>query len=318
LASRIERFLEYKRALGRRYETEDCALRLFNRYLSEHGIDTVEGLTADVLEAFLASRPRDRPRSYNHLLGVVRRLVDWLVVQGDIENAPTLPPPRRTTSRRLPFLFNVETARRLLALAGRLPDDPRARLRGPTYRTIFGLLYGLGLRVGEVTRLSATDIDRERSLLVIRQTKFSKSRLVPYGSQMARFIGLYLAQAEAQRGAPLGTAPVFSFCDGRPINRHSIDRIFRRLIDQLDLIASPGGHAPRVHDLRHSFAVGTLLRWYREGLDPRRRLLHLSTFLGHVQPDSTAVYLTITEELLRQAGCRFEKYAAPVLEGVSP
>ena len=75
---------------------------------------------------------------------------------------------------------------------------------------------------------------------------------------------------------------------------------------------------PRVHDLRHSFAVGTLLRWYREGADPAARLLHLSTFLGHVDPASTAVYLTITADLLQAAGERFERFAAPLSTGGAP
>jgi len=74
---------------------------------------------------------------------------------------------------------------------------------------------------------------------------------------------------------------------------------------------------PRLHCLRHSFAVGTLLRWYREGIEPQDRLLHLSTFMGHVQPSSTAVYLTITADLLREANQRFERFASPLLKGVT-
>jgi integrase len=81
----------------------------------------------------------------------------------------------------------------------------------------------------------------------------------------------------------------------------------------------PAGVAPpRVHDLRHSFAVGALLRWYRDGGDPTSRLLHLSTFLGHVDPASTAVYLTITAELLQAAGERFGRFVAPLSTGAAP
>lgn len=317
LASAIERFLAHKRALGRRYETEEYALRQFDRYLCEQGIAAVDVGKTEVIEAFLASRPRHRPRSFNHLLGVVRRLFDWLVVQGDFQRAPSLPSPHRETSHRLPFLLDAEQARRLIELARALPDWPRARLRGQTYSTIFGLLYGLGLRVGEVTRLLAADIDRERQLLIIRQTKFAKSRFVPFGPRMAVFLGRYVSEVEARRGPLRRASPVFSFRDERPVSRSSIGGTFRSLVAGLGMIAADGGRAPRVHDLRHSFAVGTLLRWYREGLDPGRRLLHLSTFLGHVHPDTTAVYLTITEELLRQAGCRFEHYADSILRRVS-
>jgi integrase len=150
-------------------------------YLVGAGVRSLDEVGPEVLDAFLASRPRTTPRSYNHLLGTVARLFAWLVAQGVLLRSPLAARPRRQTARRLPFLFDAPTARRLLDLAGRLPDNSRAPLRGLTYRTIFALLYGLGLRVGEVSRLLRGDVDLDRDLLVIRLTKFSKSRLVPFG-----------------------------------------------------------------------------------------------------------------------------------------
>jgi len=105
--------------------------------------------------------------------------------------------------------------------------------------------------------------------------------------------------------------PLFSFTQGRHIHPCTISQTFHKLLPQLELRLPPGVAPPRVHDLRHSFAVGTLLRWYREGVDPNRRLIHLATFLGHVDPNSTAVYLTITDELLREAAQRFHAFAQP-------
>ena len=314
MKSTFERFLAHKRALGRRYDTEEYALRLFDRFISDNQIATPDEITVQVVEAFLISRPRRRPRSFNHLLGVVRRLFDWLVVQGEIDRSPPLPRPRRETSGRLPFLFDAAQMRQMLAAAGSLHDRPHARLRGPTYRTIFGLLYGLGLRVGEATRLCTGDVDHDRQLLIVRKTRFSKTRLVPFGPRMAAHVRQYVALVEAQRGPLDPPSPVFSFMDGKPISRSAIGRVFRILVSELGFTGPNGTLAPRVHDLRHSFAVGTLLRWYRQGLDPRQRLIHLSTFLGHVHPDTTAVYLTITEELLHQAGHRFERLVSPVVE----
>ncbi len=318
LASAIERFLAHKRALGRRYETEEYALRLLDRFMSDRGIATLDAITAELIDEFLTSRPRRRPRSFNHLLGVIRRLFDWLVAQGDITRPPALPRRRRRTSARLPFILDASQMQRLLDLAGALPDQPRAPLRGPTYRTIFGLLYGLGLRVSEVTRLELDDVDHDRRLLVIRESKFGKSRLVPFGPRMAAFIGRYVTFIEDRRGPLAPHAPLFSFVRERPVGRAAIGHVFRLLVSELEFTPRDGTRSPRVHDLRHSFAVGTLLRWYRQGLDPRQRLFHLSTFLGHVQPDSTAVYLTITEELLREAGDRFEQFAAPMVGRDTP
>lgn len=313
LAKRIEAFLAHKRALGRRFEVEEKPLRLFDRFLVDRGVETLEGVTAELLDAFLAARPRARSRSYNELLGVVRRLFDWLVAQDLLAGSPLRAQPRRQTDQRVHFLFDPAQARRLLALAEALPDNSRARLRGSTYRTAFALLYGLGLRVGEVARLHAGEVDLERSLLVIRQTKFSKSRLVPFGPRVAALLRGFLQQQEKRRGPLAPDAPVFSFDGHRAIHPGTLSQTFHQLLPRLELKLAPGTSSPRVHDLRHSFAVGRLLRWYREGLHPQDRLLQLATFLGHVDPNSTAVYLTLTPELFEQARQRFERFAAPLL-----
>jgi len=177
---------------------------------------------------------------------------------------------------------------------------------------IFVLLFGLGLRVGEACRLQRQDLDLDRQLLVIRKTKFGKSRLVPFGPRMGREISNYLQHAEARCGAISPEYPLFSFDKDkrRPLRPTTISRIFHDLVVQLNLTIPAGVAPPHLHCLRHSFAVATLLRWYRTGVDPMTRLLDLSTFLGHVSPSSTAVYLTITSELLECAGQRFAQFAA--------
>jgi len=310
LADGIRAFLAYKRALRRRFDTEDKALRLLDRYLCDQRIPDMAAVNAETLELFLASRPRNQPRSYNHLLGVLRRLFDWLVGQGILVCSPLRIGPRRATTRRIPFLFDLPLARRLIQIADQLQDNSRAPLRAATYRMIFALLYGLGLRVGEVSRLHRKDVDLDRQLLIIRDTKFSKSRLVPFGPRMAEALKKYLLKREQRWGAHQQETPVFSFTRDKPIHPGTISQTFHHLVPQMELNLTAGFAFPRVHDLRHSFAVGTLLRWYREGINPADRLLHLSTFLGHVDPTSTAVYLTVTAELLQEANQRFARFAA--------
>jgi len=314
LAEGIQRFLLHKRALGRRFETEEWSLRLLDRFLVEHGISTMTDVTAEVVDVFLASRPRRSSRSYNQLLGVLRRLFDWLVAHTDLDRSPVHGCSRHATGQRIPFIFDAEQAHRLLELAGELPDACNTQLRGPTYRTIFALLYGLGFRVGEVCRLCVQDLDPKRRLLVIRQTKFAKSRLVPFGPRLGKLLQHYLALREARCVVLAPNAPLFSMMGNRPVGRGTIGSTFRNLLPELDLKVPPGSSPPRLHSLRHSFAVGTLLRWYRAGMDPAQRLLHLSTFLGHVSPESTAVYLTITDALLQAAS---ERFACPVFKEVS-
>jgi site-specific recombinase XerD len=309
-AEAIQCYVDYKRALKRRFFTEEKTLHLLDRFLHERAVERVDSIDPDLIAEFLASRPRARPRSYNHLLGVVRGFFAWMVVQEHLTRSPVRATPRRATVRRIPFLFTPDQARGLLDAAASLPDHNRASCRGATYRTIFSLLYGLGLRVGEVSRLCCKDVDLDRRLLVIRETKFSKSRLVPFGPRVAEMLAQYLELQTRCGRALLPLTPVFSFRTGEPIHPGTISQTFHHLWPHLGFTLPAGVDPPRVHDLRHAFAVGTLLRWYREGIDPSTRLLHLSTFLGHVDPTSTAVYLTITAELLDEASRRFERLAA--------
>ena len=320
LAAHIERFLSHHRALGKRFDTEESALRLLDRFVHECDVNTIAQITPRVLEAFLRSRPRSRARSHNHLLNTVQRLFRWLVAQGVMASSPahTLA-PRRTTQHTAPFLFEPAQVERLLVRAATLRDGPFATHRGRTYRMIFALMYGLGLRVGEVSRLRRRDLDLERQYLHISQTKFGKSRLTPFGPRMASALRSYLQQHQRHRCLSADD-PLFSLAeDGRrPLGSKSISRTFRNLLPELGLRVPAGVAPPRLHCLRHSFAVSTLLRWYRAGVDPGGHLLYLSVFLGHVNPASTAVYLTITAELLKQANQRFERFAAPVLEETRP
>ncbi len=314
LAGGIRAFVAHKRALGCRFDAEEKKLVLLDRYLVDQRVVRLDELTADVLNGFLASRPR-APRSYNDLLATVRQFVDWLVLYEYIKRSPLRAEPKRAGPPLRPFLFDKVQARRLIDAAAQLPDTPCTRMRGKTYSTIFMLLYALVLRVGEVTRLCVEDIDFEQRLLVIRQTKFSKNRLVPFGPRVESRLQQFVCEREHWLGRLDAHHAVFTFSKvlHHPICSTTVSWIFHKLVVDLGFKAAPGVTAPHLHCLRHSFAVTTLLRWYREGVDPAERLLYLSTFLGHVSPATTAVYLTITNELLQAASQRYARFAAPVL-----
>jgi len=314
MAPGIEAFLTHKRGLGCHFRVEELSLRLLDRFLVAQAIRTPDAITPDVIDAFLASRPRHAPRSYNHLRGTLVRLFTWLAAHDCFGPSPVRTRPRRSTVTRPPFLLDDAMARRLLDIAGRLPDAGGTVGRGRTYRVIFALLYGLGLRVGEVARLSVEDVDLTRDLLVIRHTKFYKSRLVPFGPRMHAVLCEHLARRRAA-APPTSAGSLFTLRGGRSIHPGTISQTFHHLVPQLELAIPEGTPGPRVHDLRHAFAVGTLLRWYRSGCDPGSRLLQLSTFLGHVSPVTTAVYLTMTPALLDQASTRFEQWAHAALAG---
>lgn len=313
LAVAVADFLAHKRALGRKYRTEEATLRLLLAFADDCGIDDLRQLTPCLLDEFVASRPRTRARSFNHLVGILGCFFDWAVIQQRVANSPLHRSRRRETDRRMPFLFDAAQVRQLLDAAARLPDNPRAKGRGPTYHTLFALCYGLGLRAGEACGLRLGDVDADRQLLVVRGGKFGKSRLVPHGPRIGRLLA---RQAERRRGSD--EDPLFSFDGRRSVNPCSASQTFHRLVVDLDFPITDGVSAPRLHSLRHSFAVGCLLRWYREGVDPSTRLYTLSTFMGHVDPASTAVYLTITPQLLAEATRRFEAFAAPAWSQAQP
>ena len=225
----VSRFVEHKRALGRKYESEEAELRLLVRFAEEHGASRLEELTPVLLDDFLASRSRPRPRGFNHLLGVVRRLLDWAVTHELLEASPLQTRPRRETATRIPFLFDITQARRLLDAAAALPDYTQAPQRGATYRTIFALCYGLGLRVGEASALRVGDVDRTRSLLVVRRAKFGKSRLVPHGPRIGELVAQQLQRRSD--GVRLDDdAPLFTFDGHRSVHPRSVSLTFHRLV----------------------------------------------------------------------------------------
>lgn len=319
LGSEIEGFLAHKRSLRRRYDVEEKTLALLDAYLLEKKIGSLIELTPARVDEFLLSRPRLRPRSYNHLRCTVGRLFSYLVDRGKLSQTPLRSPPRRARYERTPFIFDAVTAKRLLALAKTLPSNGGTIERGNTYFVLFAVLYGLGLRVGEACRLCIKDVDLERRLLVIRETKFYKSRLVPFGPKLEALLVQHLHRRQmAPAGPPSSDQPLFCLRGGRPVTPTTVSLTFHALVPKLRLDVPPGISPPRLHDLRHAFAVGALTRWYRLGLDPQQRLLALSTFMGHGDISSTAVYLTTTPELLELANRRFRTFAEATLrEGPS-
>ncbi|MGH2767615.1 MAG: tyrosine-type recombinase/integrase, partial [Actinomycetota bacterium] len=188
LGSTIDAFLAQRRAIGRKYDSEEAELVLLLRFAKLRGVGSLDQLDAGLLDDFLASRPRGRPRSFNHLLGVLRVLLDWAVAQELLAVSPLQARPRRGSADRIPFIFDLAQARRLLEAAADLPDTPRVQGRGLTYRGIFALCYGLGLRAGEACGLTLGDVDPQRALVVVRGGKFGKSRLVPHGPRIGQLL----------------------------------------------------------------------------------------------------------------------------------
>jgi site-specific recombinase XerD len=166
-----------------------------------------------------------------------------------------------------------------------------------------------GLRISEALSLRLTNVDLTDGVLTICESKFYKTRLVPMSPALTGTVGEYVAQRAKEHPTQLDGA-LFLTRTGVPVARHTAENVFTRLRVRAGVLRHDGGrYQPRLHDLRHAFAVHLLVSWYRQGADVQRLLPQLATYLGHVHIAATQRYLTLTPELLHEASQRFERYA---------
>ena len=282
-------------------------MRLLERFAGECRVWRLDQLTPGLLDEFLASRPRSRPRSFNHLLGVVAGLMDWAVAQELLEASPLRARRRRVTSARVPFLFDAAQARRLLDAAAALPDNARAAQRGPAYRTIFALCYGLGLRPAKPADCASATSTPSATCSSWRAASSARAASSRTGRASPRWSASRLGRRRAA-GVPPPAAPLFSFDGGAACTPARPARSFTGWW-RLSAWPSPKGSRRRrcTASATRSRSGACFAGIARDST--RSRLHQLSTFMGHVDPASTAIYLTITPALLAEANRRFEAFA---------
>ncbi len=298
----IEQYIVFRKSLGEIQHSNACTLRMFGRFLGSAA--DIADVRPEQVTAFLAGRGQ-RTLTWHHKLSVLRVFYRYAVSRHYVAAAP-LPTviPKRPPSF-VPYIFSQEELGRLLRAAD-ADTRSQACLEPITTRTILLLLYGAGLRVREALTLQRGDVDLEAALLTIHQTKFGKARLLPVGPKLRGVLAQYAAQSTATAPA----APFFTKRDGGRVQRDRLGATYRYLRERAGISRSDGArYQPRLHDLRHTFAVHCLTSWYRQGADVQKLLPHLSVYLGHVCLRHTQVYLRMTPELLGEAGQRFEQYS---------
>jgi integrase/recombinase XerD len=202
--------------------------------------------------------------------------------------------------RATPYLYSQAEIRSLIRAAAGL----RPRLRAGTYQSLLGLLAVSGIRIGEAIALDDDDLDVEHELLVVRHTKFNKHRLVPLHPSATQALVRYVEL----RPRPAASPALFVSTAGTRLLHSNVNLAFARLVERVGLIRHSASCRPRIHDLRHSFAVATVLGWYRDGADIPALLPRLSTYLGHSDPQHTFWYLSAAPELMALAGERLEAH----------
>jgi integrase len=208
------------------------------------------------------------------------------------------------TKRATPYIYSNDEIQHLLKAARNLP--PSTGLRPWTYYSLLGLMAVTGMRISEIIRLNHSDVDLKQGLLTVRLTKFSKSRLIPLHPSTVKKLKRYLHRRDELYPRHL-TARFFLSNQGTPLTDCMVRWTFVKLSRQIGLRKVGDSYGPRLHDLRHRFAVTTLLHWYRTGVDVEQRLPVLSTYLGHAHVTDTYWYLSAIPELLAVTKDRLEK-----------
>jgi integrase/recombinase XerD len=294
LSQHVDDYLQLRRSLGFKLERAGWLLPQLVGYLEAAGAPT---LTSELAIAWARQPAHARPNHWAQRLAVARGFARYLQT---IIPATEVPPSGVFPTRRhrpTPYLWSQRDVCRLLEAARSL----RPPLRAATHEALFGLLATTGMRIGEAIGLEGGDIDFDAGVITIRQAKFDRSRLVPLHPTVTDALGIYLA--ERDRLCPAPRSPAFFLSSvGTVLTRSGVASTLRQLTTAMG-IRTHTVH-PRAHDLRHSFAVETLLRWHRSGIDIDAAMPQLSTYLGHIAPADTYWYLSAVPELMELAAQR--------------
>ncbi len=310
LRARVLEFLREQRNLG--FHLVSCGRELLNFASfvedSKHlGAVTVELTSQWAREAHGGNVS---PETSGRRLVNLRPFLRWLQ---QFEAATEVPDDSIFGSlpgRKTPHIYRTDEVLALMQEAGKL--GPADGLRAATYATLFGLIAATGLRIGEALGLADVDVDLAAGVLTVRGAKFGKSRLVPVHPSVIAPLSAYRATRMKQVA---NTAQSLFFVGsrgallGKPLGDRQVHRIFTQLRKQLGWVDRGGHGQPRIHDLRHSFAVRRLTLWHEQDIDLNQRMLALSTYMGHVKIAHTYWYLTGVPELMALAGARFESFA---------
>jgi integrase len=303
-------YLAIRRAMGYKLVYQGQMLTQFATYLDAVG---AEHLTIDHAVRWAKQPAQASAVWWAVRLSTVRAFARHLSA---VDPATEIPPPgliREPSHRIVPYIYTDVDITSLLAAAGRLHTAHRA----DTYQTLIGLVAVTGMRVGEVVRLDRDDVDLEQGLLTIRNSKFGKSRQVAVHASTVDALAAYARRRDERQHRrdgrrhhhPPSEASFFTSTTGTRLLRDNVSTVFPCLVRDAGLANAGQGRPPRLHDVRHSFAVRTLIRWYQQGLNVEQQLPLLSTYLGHVAPHSTYWYLSAVPELLELIADRLDTAA---------
>lgn len=304
----VERFLAERRRLGFQLTYPAYSLRSFAEHVRVNGHRgplTVEVMTRWARED---SRRSSQPRAWAQRLRQLRSFTRWLRQFEPSTEVPDDAIFGRRHARGTPHIYSEQEVQELLAAARRL--DAQRGLRGIVYETLFGLIASTGMRVSEALALHVGDVDLRSGVLTIRRTKFGKSRAVPLHSSTTRALIQYRVKRDLAGASSGADEPFFigtrADLFGKSLAPHQVRCVFAGMRSELRWGNRGTHHAPRIHDLRHTFVVRRIRLWQQEQVDVDQAMLSLSTYIGHARVTDTYWYLQAVPELMALAAQRFE------------
>jgi integrase/recombinase XerD len=305
LREALHQYLSLRRALGFKLKTTGRLLGQFVDYL-----DAQRATTVTVEHALVWARlPVGASTTWHAIrLSMVRGFASYLhSLDPTVVAVPPADLLRHGNDRVTPYLYSQPEIRALLTAAGAL----QPAFRAATYQTLIGLLVASGIRIGEAIALDTDDLDTaDGGQLLIRNTKFGKDRLVPLHPSTTQALIDYRSLRDQRHHAHRRCRALLVSTVGTRLHHSNIGLVFNRLTAQAGIVRRSATCRPRIHDVRHSFAVATLTDWYRTGADVPALMPRLATYLGHTDPKNTFWYLSAAPELMAVAGQRLDTHLA--------
>jgi len=306
LQSAVTQYIIYQRSLGKKYLSNEQVLKRFIRFIGLN--KNLTEIQSKDIDLFLTIKGAIT-NSWHHKYQILSVFYRYMLSRGyaKVSPLPSIIPKKLPTLT--PYIYNVKELRTLLDVSLTYQEKPSV-LEPYMIRTLLLLLYGAGLRISEAINLILADIDLPQALIIIRETKFNKTRLIPLGPELTKSLSQYASQRHRSGHSQNPEAPFFIGRNGFAVNKGTFTHTFSLIRKKANVRRTDNNrYQPRLHDLRHTFAVHRLTAWYKEGNDVQKLLPILSVYLGHVHLDGTAIYLTMTPALLEEAGSRFQHYA---------
>lgn len=296
----IDIFLALKKNSGLTYATQSRILRCFGK---RHVGKDISEITQDDVRAYVMSREQTCKRNYFQQL---RLFFNWAIQANYLDKSPVWEKMKYPPQQK-PYIYSKDEIRRLLIAASK-KTDCRSNFQHEMFRAILLTTYACGLRIGEATRLKCSDVDFERNTLIIIDSKFHRSRFATFRDDFACILKKYYSQRIKRVPMPEGiNSALFPSRTGHKVAIERIEKIFKKIREEVG-IPCTGKFGPRIHDLRHTFAVNAMTDAYKRGENAPEFLYRLSVYLGHSSINGTRRYLTLTPEL-RSAGYKlYENY----------